>query len=362
MARFSDNWLLTTVEGFKLIRSNILKVVDEMNIDPTLDGVAEALGFVNTPVDRPDWEITSLKGVLDLESIGELDEIPLLGDEEGPSKGFKTQRFAWAHTMSRAATEWLMKATSASTLPTEVKMEIQKIANKMARLSARVKKARNFLATRVLIEGFNNANAYGPGSSTPYGNPLFFNAHPVGETGEVQSNIMEGTDRVLNQVNLEKAIEKARGMKDGNGTIVGFAASAYTLIVGPEGEANARKILNDGKEVASQVADVAISNDITVSIFQMNGFKVNLMVLPTLGQPSVKGKVGSGNEWFLLNTELSRELEAFRFIPLYEAKIDSYEDKKNKATVIDIDTEFTMDFYNPEVIIGSDNGANGAIV
>lgn len=359
--RFSNDWLLTTLDSFKLVKSNIIKVNDELNLDPTLDGVAEALGFVYTNVDRHDGEIISLKGVLDLETIGELDEFPLLEDEEGPAKWYSMTRFAGKHIISKEAHKWFMLNQTADTLPDVVKQEINKLANQMVRLPARAKKARNFFATRVFLEGFNNPNPTWPGSSTPYGNPLFFNAHPVGTTWETQSNIMEGADRTLDQVNLEKAIEKARGMKDGNGTIVGFSAPSYTLIVWPKGEANARKILNDWREVASQVADVQVNNDVTMSIFQMNGFKINLMVLPTMGQPSLAGKIGTGNEWFLLNQDWAREAEAFRFIPLYEAEIDSYVDKTNKTTVIDIDMSFTMDCYNPEVVIGSDNWANWTI-
>jgi hypothetical protein len=42
---------------------------------------------------------------------------------------------------------------------------------------------------------------------------------------------MANLERELTQTNLEKAIDMARGMKDGNGTIVGFSARSYTLIV-----------------------------------------------------------------------------------------------------------------------------------
>jgi len=162
---------------------------------------------------------------------------------------------------------------------------------------------------------------------------------------------MTGADAILSQVNLEKALEKLRGMKDGLGTIVGFAAQSYTLIVGPKQEALARKILNDGSNFAAQVSDVQVNNDVTLSVFQWEGFKINLMVMPTLGQPSINGPVGTGNEWFLLNHELAAELEAFRFIPLYDAIIDSYMDNNNKVTYVDIDVSFTADFYNPEVVV-----------
>lgn len=353
MAVFKDTWLLTTDEGFKLIRSNIEKIVDELDLDPTLDGVADALWFVNTPVTRPDWKITTLKWVLDLEEIDELGELPLLWDEEGPEKGYELKRFWGKYAMSKAMIEWFKKASTDSTLPMDVKDEINKIATKLTRLSARNKKARNFLATRVLTEWFTNTNAYWPGSKTPYGNPLFHNAHPIGTTWGTQSNLLSGTDAPLTQTNLNKAIALARAMKDGNGTIVWFAARSYTLIVSPKWEANARTILNNLSDKASAVNDVAINNDITVSIYNVDWYKVNLLVLPTLGQPSVNGQIWTGDEWFLLNHELASELEAFRFIPLYEAVIDSYVDNNNKATYMDIDVSFTCDFYNPEVIIWS---------
>ena len=354
MASFKDSWLLTTAEGFKLIRSDIEKIVNEMDLDPTLDGVSEALGFINTPVTRPDWKITTLKGILDLEEVGELDSLPLLGDEEGPTKWFELKRFGGKYAMSKAVVKWLDKARADSTIPGEVKMEIAEIATKISRLSGRVKKARNFLATKLLANWFTATEAFGPGSASPYGQPLFSAVHPIWTTWATQSNLMAaGATALLTQVNLESAIGLARGMADGNGTIVGFSARSYTLIVWPKLEATARKILNDWSKFAANVDDIAISNDITMSVFQWDGFKINLMVLPTLGQPSKSGTVGTGNEWFVLNQELAAELEAFRFIPLYEAEIDSYKDDNTKVTYIDIDTSFTVDFYNPECIIGS---------
>lgn len=353
MAVFRDTGLLTTDEGFKLLRSNIEKIVNEVDLDPTLDSYAEALKFTYTPVTRPDGLMTSLKWVLDLEEIGELDELPLLGEEEWPSKGYKVQRFGGKHAISRATVEWFKKAQADSTFPSEVKDEITEISNRMVRLAKRNKKTKNFLATRVLVDGFTGTKTNWPGSKTPYGNPLFYASHPIGSTGATQSNIMTGADAPLSQVNLEKAIEKLRNMKDQLGTMVGFAAQSYTLVVWPAQEAKARKILNDGSKFAASVSDVQVNNDVTLSIFQWDWFKINLMVLPTIGQPSIKGQVGTGTEWFLLNHELATEMEAFRFIPLYEAIIDSYVDPTNKVTYIDIDTSFTCDFYNPEVIVGS---------
>ena len=350
MAVFTNTGLLTTSEGFKLIRSNIEKIVDELDLDPTLDGVAEALWFVNTPVTRPDWKITSLKGVLDLEEINELDELPLLSDEEWPEKGYELKRFGGKFAFSKAVMKWLDKAQSDSTIPGDVKMEISKMANQFTRLSARARKSRNFLATKLLTEGFTSSAAFWPWSATPYGQPLFSASHPIGTTGATQSNLETGA---LTQVKLEAALTKLRNMKDGNGTKVGFAASSYTLIVSPAGEANARKILNDGSKFAAQVDDTAVNNDVTLSIFQWDGFRINLMVLPTLGQPSKSGTVWTDTMWFVLNHELAAELEAFRFIPLYEAEIDSYRDDSSKVSYIDIDASFTVDHYNPECIVGS---------
>lgn len=350
MARLKDDGLLVTDEGLKLIASNVMKVVNEVEIDPTINATMEALGFTDTKVTRPDGIMKSLKGVLDLEEVGELDELPLLQDSEGPSKGYKLKRYGGKKAISRATMEWFKKAKQDDTLPTEVKDEITNLTLDVARLGTRNKKAKNFAVTRLLVNGFTNNAEYGDGSSTPYGKPLFATDHPVGETGATQSNLVTGA---LTQVNLEAAIDKLRKMKDQLGTTIGFAASSYTLIVGPNLEATARKILNDGSIYASQVNDVAVGNDVTMSIFQWEGFKVRLFVLPTMGQPSVNGTIGTGNEWFVLNHELASELEAFRFISLYDAIIDSYTDQKSKVTYLDIDTSFTVDFYNPEVIVGS---------
>lgn len=53
-----------------------------------------------------------------------------------------------------------MKAQADSTIPGEVKTEIAKMANRVARLSGRAKKTRSFLATKLLTEGFVNTAAF----------------------------------------------------------------------------------------------------------------------------------------------------------------------------------------------------------
>jgi hypothetical protein len=62
-------------------------------------------------------------------------------------------------------------------------------------------------------------------------------------------------------------------------------ASSYTLVVPVALEALARKILNDGSKFAAAVDGTAVNNDVTSSIFQWDGFRIELLVIDALNQP-----------------------------------------------------------------------------
>jgi hypothetical protein len=85
-----------------------------------------------------------------------------------------------------------------------------------------------------------------------------------------------------------------------------------------------------------------------------DGFRIELVVLETLNQPKADWTtVGSATVWFLLNRELAREMNAFKYLTLWNEEIDMYEDKSTKVLFVDVDLSFTCDHYNYECIVGS---------
>jgi hypothetical protein len=131
-------------------------------------------------------------------------------------------------------------------------------------------------------------------------------------------------------------------------------ANTYTLIVPSELEAAARKILNDWSKFAAAVDGTATTNDVTLSVFQWDGFRVELLVLDTLNQPkSDWTTLGSATQWFVLNKEAARDYEAFKYLVLYNEELGMYEDNATKVLFVDVDLSFNTDVYNYEVIVWS---------
>ena len=203
----------------------------------------------------------------------------------------------------------------------------------------------------MLANGFTSAAAYGAGSASPDGEPLFSNSHIIKSTGATTNdNLVTGA---LTQTKLQEAIGLLRNMKDGMGRTM-KRASSYQLIVAPAGEADARKILNDGSKFAASVGDTETNNSITENIFAWDGFRVELVVLDTLNQPSADGStIGSDTMWFVVNREAAKEMEAFKFLSLYNDEMTMYVDDATKVMYFDLDLSFTCDHYQPEVIVGS---------
>jgi len=348
MAGFKTDTIYSENEGAKLLQTTILRIIDEQIFSAGLDPVAESLGFVSEAVELRDGTYTSMLGTLDLPTLGEFDEFPIINKEQGFEKGYELERHGGAIAISKSLRKWIETYNGSAKVSPTVKTELSKLTNDVQRLVNAAKLTRNNKITNILANGFSVTKAFWPGSASPDGVALFGN-HIIKSTGDLQSNLINWA---LTQITLETAVDTLRNMRDGKGRKM-RRANTYTLIVASENEANARKILNDGSNFAASVSDVATGNSITGNIFKWDGFNIELLVLDTLNQPSIDGTVGSATMWFVLNKEAARELEAFRQLTLYNEEMDMYEDKKTKVLFIDVDVSFTADHYQPEVIVGS---------
>ena len=350
MAGFKSETIYNENEGAKLIKAEILKIIDEQVFTAGLDPVSNELGFVMENVEIPNGEYTSMLGTTGMEEIGEFDEFPIGNKEQGYAKGYQLKRFGRKIAISKPLRKWIEASTKSPKLDASTKTELSKLARDVQRLITGVKITKNEVVSEVLAKGFAITAAFWPGSATGDGVALFSASHVIKSTGATQSNLVSGA---LSQVKLLEAIELLRNMKDGMGRKM-KRANTYTLIVPTELEATARKILNDGSKFAASINDTAASNDVTLSVFQWDWFRVELLVLDTLNQPKADGTmVGTATNWFVLNKELAREMEAFKYLNLYNEELDMYEDKATKVLFVDVDLSFTADVYNYECIVGS---------
>lgn len=350
MAEFNSNTIYNENEWAKLIKAEILNILDEQVFSAGLDPVAEQLNYTMEVLEIPNGEYTSMLGVHSLGELGEFDDYPIINKEQGFTKGYKVQRRGWKIAISKPLRKWIETSTSSAKLSPTVKSELNNLARDTQRLINAVKLTKNEVATEVFTEGFSITSANGAGSMSPDGVALFSDSHIIKGTGETQSNLVNGA---LTQTTLEAAIEKLRNMKDGTGRKM-RRANTYALYVAPENEANARRILNNGSNFAASVSDTETNNSITSNIFMWDGFRIELVVLDTLNQPKPDGsKVGTATMWFLMNKDAAREMGAFKYLTLYNEEMDMYIDNNTKVLYLDVDLSFTCDHYQPEVVVGS---------
>lgn len=350
MANVKIDGVLSSHVGFDLLKKEVKDRVDEIKFDPTIDPIADMLGFEMVKVNDPKGTFDVFSGVLDLEQVDEFGNLPLIEDEIVGEKGYDTERFGGKRGMSRRTFEYLKNAKADDDqLPDFVIRDIDALTKSTERLVARAMKSKNFMMTKVLTEGLKtDIKAFGPWSAGIDLKPLFATDHPVSLTdaglGTQSNKITDALDKPA----LLSAIDLLRGMKDQNGTRMGVA-SEYTLIVPIELERVAREILANGISfVGGEAANSNVPNT-----FVWEGFTVKLMVLETLNQPTKTGQVGDATQWFLLDSKKARELGAFKFLFLYDMIIEFYKDDSSKTVFYDIDLEFSADHYNYQVIVGS---------
>lgn len=343
--------VLSSQDGFNLLTKEVKARVDEIKFDPTINENIAALGFDMFKVNDPKGTFDILAGVLDLDEVDEFGNLPLIEDEIVGEKGYDTVRRWGKRGMSRRTQKYLENAKAEDTqLPDFVIKDIDALTRDTERLVKRATKSKNFEMTRVLTEGLKTTvTAFGPGSAGLDGKPLFATDHPVSLSDPslgTQSNKITG---VLNKANLLIAIDLLRAMKDQNGTRIG-TPMGVTLAVPSELYRTALETVSGGFSFdgSAEAANTNVPNT-----FLWEGYKVKIVVLETLNQPTKKGVVGDATQWFVLDEQRVRELEMFKFIYIYDNIIEFYMDPTSKVVFYDIDLEFSADHFNYLGAVGS---------
>ena len=364
MTVIKKSGLLSADESYKLIAPVVIELFDEIDMDPTvMEDVSGKLGFTPFEAITKDGQIQTQLGVEGTPIVGEFDSFVIDEDKYGPKISYDVERVFPAEGMSSEAKKWIQKASQLKDVSQELKRDLASSINKMSRKIKAIKKTENEYKTLVLTKGFAIENDYGYGSAVYDGQPLFSEAHVIADTWDTYSNIIEddsvGTNYgALTLSHLKKAIKRLREMKDGLGTRIKRPTSGiYDLVVSPELEETALNILSDQNGFSPYTYAWGDANNSNYSnVFMRDGFKVRLVILETLNQPSrlIEGEtVGSDTVWFVINKEHAKEREAFRDVKFGDVEVEVFYDKTKKATFLTAEKFFGAQALYPEVIVGS---------
>jgi len=340
-------------ETAELVGTRLLELFEELELNPVIkEDVSGKIGFRDEVVyDKKGYWKTVL-WVDEAPIVDEFDTFVIQDKEYGPDKSYALNRYFLGKGFSSTAELWMTKHAQSTTLERDIKRDIAEIGWDMKRQHASIMIAKNNLMTKILTKGFSISAPNGPWSASPYGQPLFSAVHPIGSTGSTQSNIQSGA---LAAATLEAAVEKHRNMKDGKGNFMD-GADVYKLVVNPRLEKTALELLSaaNGYSPFNYSGTEATNPNFTNFFISEDGFRVELVVLKTLGQPdSVEGgTIGTDTMWFLINPDAVSLRGAFKKMNEVE-KVGMYKDEAKNATFFKVETWFGAEFIYPECIVWS---------
>jgi hypothetical protein len=168
------------------------------------------------------------------------------------------------------------------------------------------------------------------------------------------SNLLTTPNGALTAITLQDAIDKHKtALRLQNGDRV-MTPSVYKLIVSRENAVEARKILNTaGNQVG--VFSGTGNNAQQLNQFSFNGNIVEVVENGFIGYTKTDGSsVGDDGNWFLLNGDGAAMASAMRFITLYDAEVNVYQNDSNNNTYVSLDLGYSVDHYGLEsFIVGS---------
>lgn len=343
------NNTLTYATGKDVLSPLITSLFDQDNVSAEYqEDLMAKMGFKSTRALTPDQKFSIMIGAYELSDITEGQDIPDVEVGKGNDKGFEIKQYGGKIGITKLFRKWIESAQALDGADSSVKSEWAKLAQRIINLRRGQVKNKNIDMTSLLTLGWTDANAAGPGSATPYGQPLFSAAHPYKDGANTFSNLLSTADGVLNSTRLQDALDAHKSrLRLQNGDRV-ETPSTYKLIVGRELAVTARQILNTtGNQV--NILSGTGSNSANVNQFAFNGNMVELVENPFVGYVKADGStVGTEDNWFLLNGEAASMASAMRFISLYDAEVNVYTNDSNNNTYVSLDMGYAVDHYGLE--------------
>lgn len=340
--------------GNTALNGLITDIVSEMDLQLEYGDLRDSMKITETRALSQDQKFQGYAGAFEIDPIVENGIKP-----EGerlilPSKGFQIQEYGQKYTTSFLMSQWLQKSETLQGADSSVKAEWQTLYNNAKYLLKGAMLQRNINMVNLWYKGFSISSAYGPGSATPKGQPLFSAAHPVRNGALTFRNILTTPNQALSVASLQDALNIIKTeVKLENGYKVKPPMQGYTLYVGMDLAVTARQILNEYGTLI-QYSGVG-TNANQANQFAFKGNKVTIKEVPLFGDLDKNGQqIGLESMWFLVNEEMMGMSRAQRFVTLYDMIIKNYPNNETDAYIMDIRDAFTVDHYGAEAyIVGS---------
>jgi len=330
---------------------------DDISLEQQTD-VISLLGYVKTQAITPDQTFSIMVGAEELDFIEEGQDIPTMKRIRGKGKGFTIKQFGSRLEITKLFYKWIESAKPIEDADSSVREEWMRLAEDILSLQRGRRKTLNIEAMKLLTEGWTSTEAAGPGSATPYGQPLFSSAHPYGNGANAGtfSNVLTTPDEALSESSLQDALDKIKQTRLQNADRV-MTPRVYKLVVSRVNAVTARSILNTPGNQVNMYSGTG-SNANQMNTFSFSGNMVEIVELDQLGLITKDGStIGDDNYWFLMNAEGCNTARAARHINLYEAEVKMYENDSNNNRYVQLDLGFAIDHYGLEAFVVGSRGS-----
>jgi len=337
-------------EGSAILSPVIQEIANQTEAQIGLVDEAAKYGFVVGDAMTPTGEITAMVWPEPLMEIDEDGVAPLMTLLQGFTKGYQMKTYGRKHKCTKVFYEWIKKGAHMVGVDSSVANELNKFKEAVERLVAGSTLTLNTQIAKVFANGFSITSAYGAGSPSPDGLPLFSASHVIKKTSGTFSNLIAAT-KFLTATTLEEAIQNYKtGIYTANNYRI-KTPEVFDLLVPRALETTARKILNSNNDQAGIYAGTG-SNANLLNVFSFQGSKVRLTVLDMLGEVdefgAVIGGANANTMWFLLNKEYALKYKAFRVFRLWDNEITMWKDDETDSFFTKLTVHFGVDHYNPE--------------
>lgn len=306
--------------------------------------------YTPTKALNPEQTFTEQVGAYELDTITEGQSLPMIDVEKGADKGFQLIMKGGKLKVTKYFMEWLKQNKNLDGADSSIQAYYQRLASATINLSRGALKSRYDEMANVIAKGWVATSAFWPGSPTPYGKSIFYNAHPIMNGTSSFSNVLDGTgqtvDKALSATSLQWALDNHKTrLRMQNGDFVGNAAGTYELRVPRALEQTARVILQQNNDTKFMFAGTGTNANLLNS-FTFKGNVVTLKVIEPRGRTLKDGTtLGNNTMRVVVNSEAINEGKALRYITLWGENVETHYDFDTKNYFASIDLSFAADHY-----------------
>lgn len=344
-----NNWLTNSAWWSAILNWLLADIVEQDKSSYAYQEDLKAnMLFKETKASNPEQTFSEAVGAYELDEITEGQSLPIIDVEKWANKGFKVKIYGWKLKITKLFMEWLNRNQTIATADSRIQSYYQKLASTTINLNRGAVKTANMEMIKLLASWWSTANAYWPGSATAYGKALFASDHPIMNSTTSFSNLLDGSgqtaNKALSATSLQWALDNLKTrVRLQNGDFLSNQAWVYELRVPRALEQTARAILQSANNTRYMFAGNG-NNSSLLNTFDFAGNKVELKVLPTLwAYDKNNTAIGAGTYWFVVNPEVLKSFNGFRYITLRDRNVESHYDFDTKNHFASIDMSFAVE-------------------